>query len=240
MSKQSQRDKPFKRFIPLGLILVCLVIVYFSGAYKIVSFEQLQTNHRKIKLFLNLHPVITPLLFILFYIFMTALSVPGALFLTVLGGYLFPQPLSTLYVVFAATCGATIIFFAVRTAWGSKMQKGAKPFFKKMEKGFQKNAAGYLLFLRLIPLFPFWIVNIAPAFFRVPLKTFIWTTVIGIAPGTLAFTLTGAGLEKLLQSGKAFSMDALLNPEMKIGLFLVSLFILLPMIIFELRKKTSK
>src|SRR3990167_1820694 len=200
-----------------------MVVIYFTGAYKYLSFETLKANHKLLKTLVVHHPVFVPFLFIVSYIIFTALSVPGGIFLSLLGGYLFPQPLSTFYVVFSATCGATLVFLAARTALGDILRKKAGPFLKKMESGFQKNAASYLLFLRFVPLFPFWMVNLAPAFFGVSLRTFVWTTLVGITPGSAVFTLVGGGLEKILESEQLFSIAAIFNIQLKIALTLLGL-----------------
>ncbi len=225
-----------RRFLPLLFILAAMAILYFSGAYRYFSFEALKVYHLEIKTFQIAHPVVVPVLYIFIYVLATALSVPGAIFLTLLGGYLFPQPFSTIYVVFSATCGATIIFLIARSALGDSLQKKAGPFLKKMRAGFEKNAANYMLFLRFVPLFPFWLVNVAPAFFKVPLRTYIWTTFVGIAPGSFVFTLAGGGLERIFDSNEPFSMATIFNFEMRIALTLLGLLALTPILIKKWRK----
>lgn len=211
-------------------------VIYFSGLNRYLSFSTLRSYHEALKVFIEEHPFSVPLLYISSYIVITALSVPGAVFLTLLGGYLFPQPLSTLYVVFSATCGASLIFLAARTALGDSLKKKAGPFLKKMEKGFNDNAAGYMLFLRFVPLFPFWIVNLAPAFFGVPLRTFVWTTFIGITPGSFVFTIAGSGLEKIFESGQTFSIGAIFNTELKIALSMLGILALVPLLVKKMKK----
>lgn len=235
--------KYVKRFLPLLIILVGMALIYFSGLFRYLSFDCLKLYHQNLKAYIAEHPIAVPILYILIYIILTALSVPGAIFLTLLGGYLFPQPWSTIYVVFSATCGATLIFLAARTALTDFLREKAGSFLKKMEKGFQENAVSYLLFLRFVPLFPFWIVNIAPAFFGVRLRTFVWTTLIGIAPGSFVFTLAGGGLEKIFESNQAFSLNTILNTQLKIALALLGIFALIPILIKKIknrdRNKTS-
>jgi uncharacterized membrane protein YdjX (TVP38/TMEM64 family) len=233
-------NKHFKRFLPLIIILAGMALIYFSGQYRYLSFDCLKTYHQTLKAFIIAHPVIVPTLYILSYIVLTALSVPGAIFLSLLGGYLFPQPLSTIYVVFSATCGATLIFLAARTALGNSLREKAGPFLIKMEKGFQENAASYMLFLRFVPLFPFWIVNIAPAFFGVRLKTFVWTTLVGITPGAFIFTLAGRGLEKIFETDQAFSLNAIFNTQMKIALGLLGVFALVPILLKKIKRSRDR
>ncbi len=229
--------KFIKRFGLLIILLIGLIVVYATGSYHYLTFDSLKAHHQILKETILAHPVLFPVLFILIYFVCTALSVPGAIFLTLLGGYLFPQPWSTIYVVFAATCGAVAIFLAARTALGDALKKKAGPFLKKMEKGFRENAASYLLFLRFIPIFPFWAVNLAPAFFGVPLRTFIWTTALGIIPGSFVFTLAGGGLEKIFESQQAFSIGAIFNTQIKIALTLLAILSLAPAIVKHFRKK---
>lgn len=225
-----------KRYLPIVLILIGMAIIYFTGLYRYLSFNALRSYHDTLKLFVQAHPVAVPFLYILVYIASTALSIPGAIFLTLLGGYLFPQPFSTIYVVFAATCGATLIFLAARTAMGDSIKRKAGPFLKKMEKGFNDNAASYMLFLRLVPLFPFWIVNLAPAFFGVRLRTYVWTTFVGIAPASFVFTLAGGGLEKIFATNQALSLSAVFNTELKVALTLLGILALVPIVVKKMRK----
>jgi uncharacterized membrane protein YdjX (TVP38/TMEM64 family) len=226
-----------KRFLPVIVILLGMAVIYLTGAYRYFSFESLKSYHHELKIFILAHPILVPFLYILAYIILTALSIPGAIFFTLLGGYLFPQPFSTLYVVFSATCGATLVFLAAKTALGDSLKQKAGPFLKKMEKGFQENAASYLLFLRFVPIFPFWIVNLAPAFFAVPLRTFIWTTLVGITPGSIVFTLAGGGLEKILETQQTFSISVIFNTELKIALTLLGILALVPIVIKKFKKK---
>lgn len=229
-------NRKLKRFLPLIVILIGMAAVYFSGLYHYLTFDTLRAYHHTLKAFIAAHPFAVPILYMAVYVILTALSVPGAVFLTLLGGYLFPQPLSTIYVVISATCGASLIFLAARTALGDSLKKKAGPFLKKMEKGFNDNAASYMLFLRFVPLFPFWIVNLAPAFFGVPLRTFVWTTLIGIAPGSFVFTLAGGGLEKIFETNQAISLNSIFNTELKIALTLLGVLALVPIIVKKLKK----
>jgi uncharacterized membrane protein YdjX (TVP38/TMEM64 family) len=230
-------NKYIKTYLPILIIIIGMAVIYFSGVYHYLSFEILRMYHKNLKSFVDMHPIAVPLIYCLTYIVSTALSVPGAIFLTLLGGYLFPQPFSTLYVIFSATCGATLIFLAASTALEETLRKKAGPFLKKMEKGFQENAASYILFLRFVPIFPFWLVNLAPAFFGVPLFTFVWTTFLGILPGTLVFTLAGAGLEQILENSQPFTLDAIFNTQIKIALAILGITALIPVVLKKLKKQ---
>nr|NGX46000.1 hypothetical protein [Chlamydiota bacterium] len=162
--------KTFKRFLPALIILILMALFYFTGFYKHISFELLRQHYVETEDLVAYNPVLAPLVFTAIYAFSTALSLPGGIFLSILGGFLFPLPMSTIYVVVGATIGAIGLFLAARSAIGNSLRKKAAPWLSKMESGFQENAASYMLFLRFVPIFPFWLVNLAPAFF----KTRLW------------------------------------------------------------------
>ncbi len=230
-------NKKISKFLPIAVILLGMATIYFTGVYKYLSFDTLRLYHQAVKSFMIEHPVAVPALYCITYVVCTALSVPGAIFLTLLGGYLFAQPLSTIYVVVSATCGASLIFLAASTALEEVLRKKAGPFLKKMEKGFQEHAANYLLFLRFVPLFPFWLVNIAPAFFGVSFFTFVWTTFLGIIPGTLVFTFAGAGLEQIVENNEPFSLNTIFNFQIKIALLMLGITALVPLVYKRLRSR---
>ncbi len=158
----------------------------------------------------------------------------GEQFLSIIGGFFFNIPWGVIYVVIGATVGATIIFLAARTALRDLLRKKAGPFLKEMEGGFQKNAASYLLFLRFIPLFPFWLVNIASASLNVKARTYIWTTFVGIIPGSYVYTQAGSGLGIIFEEGKSFSLDSIFNTQMNFALILLALFSLIPILVKKL------
>lgn len=225
-----------KRFIPLLIIIFLMGVFYLSGWHTTLSYENLKSHRVNLQSLVHIHPLLAPIIYIAVYTISTALSIPGAIFLSILGGFLFPQPFSTIYVVIGATLGAILIFLAANTAFGAIMQKRAGPFLQNMQKGFQANAASYLLFLRLVPLFPFWLVNLAPAFFNVTLFTFTWTTLCGITPGAFVFTQAGVGLGAILDAGKTVSIDTIFNREIKIALIALGIFALIPSFIKRFRK----
>ena len=224
-----------RKWIPLIVILLLMVAVYFLGLPKYLSFEMLK-KHREILLaHIEAHPILMPVLYILVYILVVALSLPGGAVLTLLGGFFFGVPWGVIYVVVGATIGATLIFLAARTALGDLLRRRAGPFLKKMEGGFQRNAASYLLFLRFIPLFPFWLVNIAPAFFNVRTTTYLWTTFVGIIPGSYVYTQAGRGLGAIFEKDEGFTVGNIFNTEMRIALVVLALFSLIPKIKKKLR-----
>lgn len=226
-----------KRLAPLLILLALMAASYFLGIWDLLSFDALKGRRIWLKSLVASHPVLAPLLFMAVYTVSTALSIPGGAALSIFGGFLFPQPYSTLFAVTGATCGALIVFLIARSTIGESLRLRAGPWLQKMRKGFQENAASYLLFLRLVPLFPFWLVNIAPAVFDVRLLTFAWTTFIGIIPGAFVFTQAGVGLGAILDKGDEFTLGSIFNLQVKIALIALALFALLPVLVQKLRKK---
>lgn len=230
-------NKNITRFLPIAIIFLCVAVVYFTGAYKYLTWASVKMHHRALRDYLSAHPFQTPIAFIFVYILTTALSIPGGIILSLLGGFLFPQPFSTIYVVISATCGATIIFLSMKTAFGESLKKTAEPLLQKIEKDFSEHQANYLLFLRFAPLIPFWIVNIASAFLNVKLWTFVWTTFIGVIPGAIVLTLAGAGLQTFFESNQPLTFHAICNTQVKIAFGLLAVVAIAPVLVKKFCKK---
>lgn len=195
------------------------------------------------------YPVLTPLIYFVVYTLAVALSFPGASLLTIAGGFLFGWFFGGLLTVVAATIGAALLFIAAKTSVGATLKERAGPFLDKMSEGFRKNAFSYLLFLRLTPVFPFWLVNIAPALFHVPLTTYLIATFVGIIPGTFAYAFVGAGLDSVIlaqeQANPGCSaagtceveISALITPELIWAFAALGLVALIPPVIQRFRGK---
>ncbi len=195
---------------PIVIILILILIAYLSGISGYLTKENFEYIHRTTIDYVNQHPYLSPLMFMGIYILYASLALPGILLLTILGGFIFPQPLSTLYVILSATFGGSILFLSARTATENFINTRTSPFISKMRKGFQENAAGYLLLLRLVPLFPCWLVTVSSAVFQVRLKTFIWTTFFGIMPCAFFLTQMGASIMMLLEYEGPWTLSSLL------------------------------
>jgi len=218
--------KNFYRWTPL-LILICLSITaYLLGVHNYLSFTVIKAHRDELLAFVSVRPLLSPLLFAAGYALVVALSIPIAMFLSVLSGFLFVQPFSTIYVVIGATAGATSIFLIARSALGDilKAKAGAR---LQLLNGFNNHRVSYLLLLRLVPLVPFWVANVAPAFFNVPVGTFVWTTAVGILPGSFAFAQAGAGLGAIFDAGDSFSLEGVFNLQLKLALAALSVVIVL-------------
>ncbi len=160
------------------------------------------------------------------------------------GGFLFGTFEAAVYVVIGATLGATGIFLAAKTAFGDVLHARAGPALQKMEAGFQENALSYLLVLRLIPLFPFWLVNIVPAFLGVPLRTYVIGTFFGIIPGVLVFASVGSSIGGVLDS---FDPDdppdlgsIIFQPENLLPLLGLAVLSLLPIVYRRIKARRAR
>ncbi len=226
----------WKRFLPLFILLLLIAGIYLTGIHSYLTIDIVKERQADIRYFVDTHFVLASLSFVLIYIISTGLSLPIAGALSLIGGALFPMPLSTFYVVTGATLGSAILFFVARTAFGEILRRKAGPFLQKMEQGFKKNAWSYLLLLRFIPLFPFWLVNVAAAFFQVSFLTFLWTTFLGILPGSYVYTQVGAGIKVALDKANPFSFPAIFNKQFILSLLAIGLLAVASFIVKKVTK----
>lgn len=228
-----------KRWIPLLIIAIILATAIYFKWYEYLSFSSLQQHHKLISSWVDQHYLKAVIGFMVVYIIAIAISLPGGVFLTLAGGFMFGPWLSTIYVVISATIGASLIFLAVKTAFGEWLANKASGWIAKLERGFQHNAFAYLLSLRLVPIFPFWVINIVPALLNIPLRTFFFATLIGIIPGTFVYCLVGNGLSALFESGQQPNLGIIFQPAILIPLILLALLSLTPMIYKKIKGKNS-
>ncbi|MGI9417601.1 MAG: TVP38/TMEM64 family protein, partial [Geminicoccaceae bacterium] len=210
---ESGQRSLLKRLLPVVLILSGIGAFFAFGLNDYLTFDALREHRGILLAFVADHPLTAPLAFIAIYALATALSVPGGVILTITGGFLFGTWLGGFYAVVGATLGAIAVFLIATSALGDALRNKAGPWMAKMEAGFKKNALSYLLILRLVPLFPFWLVNLVPAFLGMPLGTYTIGTFIGIIPGGLAYASVGAGLGTVFDQGAAPGLDILADPK---------------------------
>ena len=200
---------PLKRFLPLIVLAALAGLIISQGWHKYLSLEEIARNHETLTEYINANLILSLLAYMALYIIVVALSLPGGAPLTLAGGLLFGWQIGGPTTVVAATIGATILFLIAKTALGETLAARAGPWLAKLRDGFKENALSYLLFLRLVPAFPFWLVNLAPAALGVPLKTYLLGTFFGIIPGTMAFSFVGAGLGSVITAQKQSYSDCL-------------------------------
>lgn len=199
---------PGRLVLVLGLI-AAIAVVYATGLHSYLSLESLVRHRAVLEGFIDRNYAAALALFVGVYFAVVALSIPAALFLSIAAGILFGAIVGPLASAVGATLGATAIFLIAQTAFGEHLVRRAGPAMKKFAAGFREDAFNYLLFLRLVPLFPFWMVNIAPALFGVSLGAFVGATAIGVLPGAFAFGFFGAGLDSAIGAQAAAFRECL-------------------------------
>jgi uncharacterized membrane protein YdjX (TVP38/TMEM64 family) len=225
-----------KKYIPVMIIGLALAAFFASGFHRQISLEALQQQHQALKHFADAHPFAAPLLLLFLYAALVAISFPGASLLTIICGFMFGTLKGAVVVVCGATLGAVLVFLAARTAFGDSLRARAGPFVQKLQAGFERNAASYMLTLRLTPVFPFWLINIAAPMFRVPLRTFALTTFFGIMPATFVYASIGAGAGAVLAQGKSLSLKGVLfKPETLLPILGLAVLSLLPILLRKLK-----
>lgn len=206
------------RFLPAALLALGLILAISLDFHHILTLENLREHHLYLIDFINKNKLLALFLFCVSYILIVAISLPGASFLTLSAGYLFGTFYGGMAAHFSATIGACLIFLATRTALGNWLKGRTGSFLKKIELGFKRDEYSYLLIFRLLPLYPFFIMNLAPAFLGARIKVFIITTFIGIIPGTYILASLGRGLGLILEKGGIFRTDFLSDPEIYLPL----------------------
>jgi uncharacterized membrane protein YdjX (TVP38/TMEM64 family) len=224
-----------KKWLPLLLLLAALIAVFASWQGGYFTIDSLRAHRQAWVEGVSTHWLLASVLFTLIYFLTTVFFLPTGIFLALVGGFLFSQPWSTLYVTVGSTLGSVVVFLAVKTAFGVSLQKKAAPFMEKMEKEFRKNEVSYLLFLRLVPFFPFFVINVAPAMFGVSLWTFFWTTFIGTIPSSVIFAQMGSGLGAVLDTNEKVSVGDFLTPQVMIGLSALGILSLIPVFLKKFR-----
>lgn len=207
-------------------VVGAVVLLRATGAADQLSLATLATHREALAAFVASNLALAAAAYVAFYVVAVAFSLPGAVFITLAGGLLFGAAGGTALTALGATAGATLVFLFARRIFGADALDRMGPAAGRLAAGIRRNAASYLLVLRLVPLFPFVLVNLVPAFVGVPLRTYVATTAIGILPGAAVFSLAGAGLGDVLAMGGEFDLRGVLTPEIiaaLVGLALLSL-----------------
>jgi len=227
-----------KRFLPLLILLIMLIGFFYFRLYDYLSFSALKTHRAFLLQWSESHYFASVMLFMLLYLLAVAVSIPGATLLTLTGGFLFGTALGSVYVTISATLGATLIFLATRYALADWVQRKAGPFVQKMEKGFQQDAFYYLLVLRLVPIFPFWLVNIVPGLLNVRFKQYLIATFLGIIPGTVVYVSLGNGLGAIFDQAQTPNLGIIFKPEVLLPLIGLAILSIIPVIYKKIRGQT--
>lgn len=227
-----------KQWLPVAFLLTGLILFFAFDLGRYFSFELLREHRFALLALVEEHAFLAAIIYIAIYLVAVAFSLPGGAVMTVSGGFLFGAVFGTLYTVIGATIGATLLFLIAKNSLSETLRAKAGPRLSRMQDGFNENALSYLLVLRLVPIFPFWLVNLAPAFLGVPLRTYLVATFIGIIPGTLVFSLIGSGLGSVFDADKHFSLKGALTPEVIGALIGLALLSLIPVIYKRFSKRS--
>jgi len=225
--------KSTRNILLLVLFLAVIIGLRLSGVGNLLTFENLQKNKDALLAYVQDNAVASILIYILVYIAAIALNVPGAAVLTIAGGFLFGTLPAILYVNIGATTGAVLAFLSARYLLGSRLQESYGAQLAKFNGEMERNGNRYLLTVRLLPVFPFFLVNFLSGLTRVPLTTFAWTTSLGIIPGSLVYSFAGSQIESV------HSLGDILTAKILLSFGLLALFTLAPAVIGRMRKRPS-
>lgn len=200
------------RWLPLAVIVAVAALVFAMGWHRLLSLKVIGLNYDHLRHYIEANVALSLAVYAALYVSVVALSLPGAAAMTLAGGLLFGWQLGAPVTIVAATIGGTILFLVARSSFGEALAARAGPAVAKLRAGFQADALNYMLFLRLVPLFPFFVVNLAAAVLSVPLVTFVVGTFIGIIPGTTAYAVAGAGLGSVIRAQNAGYAECLAKP----------------------------
>ena len=234
----------WKQFIPLlvlgaGLCLILSVMWYYDIRLDQQFWVNIAARYDILTQWIEQLYLMMSIAFIAGYTIAVAFSVPGAVFLTLLGGALFGW-MAVIMVVFSASLGALLVFLAARGACASFFQASGSRFINRLKNGFDKSPFFWLLALRLMPVAPFWVVNIIPAMLGMRVFPYLMATVIGIIPGSAVFVYTGIGFGELMTRGQTPDL-AILSDQHFIGPILaLSLLAVIPAIVKSRRRRNSR
>jgi uncharacterized membrane protein YdjX (TVP38/TMEM64 family) len=229
----------FKRLAPLLVLLALVATAFVFRLDKYLTLDALRDNRAALAAFVQSHRVGAALGFVLAYAAVVALSLPGATIMTLTGGFLFGVPLGAAVNVIGATAGASLLFLVAGSAFGDALRERAGPFLARLADGFRKDAFSYLLFLRLVPAFPFWAVNLAPALLGMRFPTFVAATALGIIPGTTVYSAFGASLGQLFDAGAEVRLKDVFSPTLIAALIGLGFLSLLPVVVRYMRQRAQ-
>jgi uncharacterized membrane protein YdjX (TVP38/TMEM64 family) len=236
---QSAQTAPARRGFALRVAIVALfagaIVAFFAlGGQEYLSLATIKRHRDTLLAFTEAHFAAALAIAFLVYAGQVAFSLPGSLVLSLTVGFVFGRWVGTALVVVAATLGATLLFLAARYLFADAARRRMGALGEKINAGFTENAFSYLLFLRLVPLFPFFLVNLAPAFTAIPLRTYVLATAIGIIPGTFVFVNLGQAL------GRIDSLQGLVSLDVLAGLGFLALLALVPVVVQRIRSRRAR
>ena len=218
--------------LAIAIVIVCAILAsFYFDLGRVLSLDALKQNRDQLLAFTEANYAGAVALFVLCYIAVTALSLPGAAIMTLAGGFLFGSIFGTLFVNLGATTGATLAFLAARYVLRDWVEAKFGKRIGPVQEGFGKNAFSYLMTLRLIPLFPFFVVNLVSGLTRMSIGSYVAATALGIIPGSFVYAYAGR------QLGTINSLKEIASPNVIAAFVLLGLLALVPIVY---RKFTAK
>jgi uncharacterized membrane protein YdjX (TVP38/TMEM64 family) len=217
-----------KRLAPLLLILAALALAYALGLQRQLSWTALAAHQAALRTWVQAEPLATAAGYVAVYTLAVAASFPGAIWITITGGLMFGTKLGAALAVCGSTLGAILLFLAARSALGPFLERRAGRLLDRLRPGLQRDGFLYVLALRLIPVMPFWLINLAAALSGVRLSHFIAATVIGIIPAVTVFASIGAGIGGVLAAGQIPDISIIFSPTVLLALLGLAALALLP------------
>jgi uncharacterized membrane protein YdjX (TVP38/TMEM64 family) len=215
-----------RRFWPLGLLIVAIVAAWASGLPQQITWASLARNEASLGAWVASHPVVAPAVYVAIYAVTVALSLPESAVLTVAGGLLFGTLPGGLLAVLGSTMGALALFIAVRYHLADAIAARGGRFLERLRAGLEHDGFSYLLAIRIIPAFPFWLVNLAAPLSGMRLVPYAAATLIGILPATFIYASIGRGIGAVLAMGGKPDLGVIFQPQILgplIGLGVLSL-----------------
>lgn len=220
--------------ILLLVLLACAIALFFHlDLGRFLTLDALKANRQSLIQYYESHKPVTVAGFMAIYILQTALSLPGAAILSLAAGAIFGSLLGTVYAVIAATIGAALAFLVTRYLLRDTIINRFGANLEALNRELETRGFNYLLFLRLVPLFPFFLINLAAGLTRLPLRVFVLGTIIGIIPGGFVFVNAGASLAGIESLGDVAS------PRVLGSFALLGLFALVPVIYGKVKQKKN-
>ncbi len=220
--------------IAIALVVACAIAAFFYfDLGRFLSLDALKNNRDQLLAFTDTNYAAAAALFVLAYIVVTGLSLPGAVILTLAGGFLFGSVFGTLLVNLGATTGATLAFLAARYMLRDWVEQKFGKWLGPIQEGFAKSDFSYLMTLRLIPLFPFFVVNLVSGLTRMSVGTYVAATALGIIPGSFVYAYAGR------QLGTINSLKEIASPNVIAAFVLLGVLALVPAVYKKFSTKSA-
>jgi uncharacterized membrane protein YdjX (TVP38/TMEM64 family) len=221
---------------PLVLLAVVVIAAWALGVRHLLAPGALGNWVRAGQALAAVHPLLAALAYFALYAALVAASVPIGLPLSVTGGALFGPVLGTVLAVLGATTGAILLFLVARGTVGGALSRRYGPLLARVRPRLERDGFAALLAMRLVPVVPFWLTNLAPALAGMRLLPYAVATLVGVVPATAVFVTAGAGLGDALAAGALPSPGLLLRPGVLLPLAGLALLALLPMAVRRVRR----